>query len=409
MGTTRRPADRTEHAGPGPRLRTRAAGDRAAGPGPRLRRPALVAALAAGALLLTACTTDGDAAGPAPTTTAGGATPSATPVPSDAPSPVTELGLDCAGLLDAATAASVDASWLPRDPYERAAALPADYAIAQEGGLACEWNDGSPTDGKNDPAPGTDDGSGTALSGLRVEVLPHATDDWPRFTEIYGEDTAANCFLPQGSPQASCTSDQLVDETWVSLSLRNFTPPEGAALEEVLDVVRDEVLAAVTSATIVDEPWELGGPLPTWTCVADASLERAVLPGAEDAVVVLPGGGWSLYASAWQRAAASLCTTDPDGGGEVVATESALTGGAWALRQRLEFGHVPADSAVEVPGLPDDAAWRSCDADRCTTDLAIGDDWARLVVPTDAVPDARAASEAYAAAYVERATAASAG
>jgi len=395
MGTSRRPADRTDHAGPGPRLRT----------------PAAVAALTAGALLLTGCTAGGGQVTP---TTAGGLTASATPVaPAAAPagdaSPVTELGLDCAGLLDAATAAAVDPSWLPRDPYARPAALPADYAIAQEGGLACEWNDGSPTDGKNNAAPGTDDGSGTAFSGLRVEVLPHATDDWPRFTEIYGEDTDANCYVVADDVLASCTSDQLAGETWVALSLRNFTPPEGAALEEVLDTVRDEVLAAVDSATIVDEPWELGGPLPAWTCVADGTLEQETLPGAEGAAVVAPGGGWSLYASAWQRAAASFCTTGTDGGGEVFASESALIGGAWALRQRLEFGHVPADSSVDVAGLPADSAWRTCDADGCTTDLVLGDDWARLVVPAVAVADPEGVSERYATAYVERATAAAAG
>jgi hypothetical protein len=86
--------------------------------------------------------------------------------------------------------------------------------------------------------------------------------------------------------------------------------------------------------------------------------------------------------------------------------ESVLTGGAWALDQRIEFGLVDPDTAVSVPGLADgDRAYRSCSADTCVTDLVLGDDWARLTVDPSTVPDAEAASGRLAEGYVARAAA----
>lgn len=353
-------------------------------------------------LLVTGCTgadPSGDGPSTSPTPTAEGTAGAEPTAPAaDEASPVTELGLTCAELLSEETALAADPRFVVRDAYDRPTVLPADYAIAQEGGLACTWNDGTPTDGKNNAV------GGGEFAGLRVEVLPHAADDWPRFVEIYGEDAAENCFVAEALEGAvtGCTSDQLVGDTWVSLSMRGFALPEGGTPEEVLAPVLAEVVGAVEGATITDEAWPLGGPAPAWSCVADAQLEQATVPGADTATLQVPGGGWSLYASAWARATATLCSATP-GGGAPATTESVLTGGAWGLRQRLEFGHVPADSAVDVEGLPEGAAYRNCDDAGCTTDLVLGDDWARLVVHRDLVPDAEAASEAYADAYAARA------
>lgn len=376
----------------------------------RTRSTTLTAGGAAALLLLTGCTGAGgagDASDPAPTTTTtvtASPDPGSTeaPVPWGADEPAAAFDLDCASLLSAATAAAADPSWLPRDAYERADVLPADYAIAQEGGLACQWDDGGRHDGKGNAV-----GDGD-YSGLRVEVLPRATENWARYAEIYGDgpEVRENCFAAEAvdGPFTGCTSDQLVGDTWVSMSMRDFALPAGGDGRAVLAPVLAEVTAAVEGADVTDETWPLGGPLPGWACVPGAELEASVVPEVAGASLMTPGGGWSLYASAWSRAQAVLCTTTPDGGTRLTA-ESILVGGAWALRQRLEFDHVDEGSAVTVAGLPDGSAFRTCDDEGCTTDLVIGEDWVRLVVARATVPDAEGASERYAAAYVERATA----
>ena len=372
----------------------------------RTRSTTLTAGGATALLLLTGCT-GADGTDPTPTTTttvtaSPAPEPAATPVPWGADEPATAFDLDCASLLSAATAAAADPSWLPRDAYDRADVLPADYAIAQEGGLACQWDNGERHDGKGNPVGSSD------YSGLRVEVLPRAAEDWPRYAEIYGDgrDVRENCFAAEAvdGPSTGCTSDQLVGDTWVAMSLRGFALPAGGDGRTVLAPVLAEVTAAVEAADVADETSPLGGPLPGWACVPGVELESSVAPEVAGASLMTPGGGWSLYASAWARAQAVLCTTTPDGGSRLT-TESVLVGGAWALRQRLEFDHVDEGSAVTVAGLPDGSAFRSCDDAGCTTDLVLGEDWVRLVVERAAVPDAEGASERYAAAYVERAAA----
>ncbi|WP_460511523.1 hypothetical protein [Frigoribacterium salinisoli] len=376
----------------------------------RTRSTSITASGAAAVLLLTGCTgADGDAAGPTPTTTttvtAAPSTPepTATPEPWGATEPTAALDLDCGSLLSAGTAAAVDASWLPRDAYDRADVLPDDYAIAQEGGLACQWDNGERHDGKGNAV------GGSGYAGLRVEVLPRATEDWARYVEIYGEgpEVRENCFSGDAvdGPFTRCSSNQMVGDTWVALSMNGFELPAGGDGRQVLAPVLAEVTAAVGSADVTDEASSLGGPLPGWSCVPGAELEAAAVPEVAGSSLRLPTGGWSLYASAWARAQAAHCSTTPDGGTRFT-TEAVLVGGAWALRQRLEFDHVDEGSAVTVAGLDDGSAFRSCDDAGCTTDLVIGEDWVRLVVRREAVPDAEGASERYAAAYVERATAA---
>ena len=364
-----------------------------------------VGAAFAGALatvaVLVACTSGGGAADgddTAPTavsTTPATAGPATTPPPA-ADSPVTELGVDCPGLLAAGTATAFDASWAPRDYYDRGTVMPSDYAIAQEGGLSCTWNDGASSDGKNNAT------EGSGYSGLLVQALPHAGDTWPQFVEIYGDDPDGRCFGDETF--RGCTFDQLVGDTWVSIVATDFEPSTEATPEQRFAPVVAEVTEVVSSADVVDDPWPLGGPARPWSCVAGAALEREAFGAGDDLFVLTPGGGWSVYAAAWSRAVATSCSiladTTPYSG------ESVLTGGAWALDQRIEFGLVDPDTAVSVPGLADgDRAYRSCSADTCVTDLVLGDDWARLTVDPSTVPDAEAASGRLAEGYVSRAAA----
>ncbi|MDY0891752.1 hypothetical protein [Frigoribacterium sp. CFBP9030] len=370
----------------------------------------------AAVLLLTGCTAGGagdDSATPGPTgggdsTPSAGATPSSTPAPDDsAASPVTEIDLDCAALLDSATASALQPEWTPRDYYARADAVPADYAIAQEGGLICTWNDGAASDGKNNPVPGSD------YTGLLVQVLPHAAEQYAQLVATYGEKTEPDCYdnmSVENQGTAGCTHDMLIGDTWVSMLATGLVVPEGGSNEKVFAPAVRSVTDAVTGADVSDDPWPLGGALPGFTCNADAPVDGAALGIDDEVQLVLPGGGYSIYAAAWQRAAASNCFVSvADGGADAavdsVADESLLVGGAWALDQRLEFGHVDASSAVEVPGLASgDRAYRTC-AETCITDLVLGDDWVRLTVHPVAVPDVEAASEALAADYVARAAA----
>lgn len=358
---------------------------------------AFASALAA-TMLLVACTSGGaggDSTNPTTPTTPVTSGPATTPPPA-ADSPVTELGVDCAGLLSADVASAFDASWVPRDYYDRDNVMPSDYAIAQEGGLSCTWNDGASSDGKNNAT------GESGYSGLLVQALPHAGDTWPQFVEIYGDDPDGRCFGDETF--LGCSFDQLVGDTWVSIIATDFEPSTEATPEQRFAPVVAEVTEVVSSADVTDDPWPLGGPARPWSCVADATLERDAFGAGDDLFVLTPGGGWSVYAAAWSRAVATSCSiladTTPYSG------ESVLAGGAWALDQRLEFGLVDPDTAVTVPGLADgDRAYRSCSATTCVTDLVLGDDWARLTVDTSSVPDAEAASERLAEGYVARAAA----
>jgi len=349
-------------------------------------------------MVLVACTSGGAGGDdPEPSTpVASGPTATATPTPV-ADSPVTELGVDCAGLLSAETAGAFDASWTPRDYYDRDSVRPSDYAIAQEGGLSCTWNDGGSSDGKNNPT------GGGGYSGLLVQVLPHAGDTWPRFVEIYGDDPDGRCFGDETF--RGCTFDQLVGDSWVSIIATEFAPSVEATSEQRFAPVVAEVTEVVSSADVVDDPWPLGGPARPWSCVADAALEREALGAGDDLFVLTPGGGWSVYAAAWSRAVATSCSILDDT--TPYSSESVLAGGAWALDQRIEFGLLDPDTAVSVPGLADgDRAYRSCSATGCVTDLVLGDDWARLTVDRATVPDTEAASERLVEGYVARAAAA---
>ncbi|NRD27930.1 hypothetical protein [Frigoribacterium sp. VKM Ac-2836] len=349
-------------------------------------------------MLVGACTTGGtsgggsDASTPTPPVTSG---PATTPPPA-AESPVTELGVDCAGLLAPATATAFDASWAPRDHYDRDGITPSDYAIAQEGGLSCTWNDGASSDGKNNPT------EGSAYSGLLVQALPHATGEWPQFVEIYGDDPDGRCF--GDTTFRGCTFDQLIDDTWVSISATNFEPSVEATPEQRFATIVAEVTEVVSSADVADAPWPLGGPARPWSCVAGAALEREALGGGDELFVLTPGGGWSVYAAAWSRAVATSCSILA--GTTPYSDESVLTGGAWALDQRIDFGLVDPETAVTVAGLADgDRAYRSCSAVRCVTDLVLGDDWVRLAVDRATVPDTEAASDRLVEGYVARAEA----
>jgi hypothetical protein len=304
--------------------------------------------------------------------------------------------VDCAGLLTADTAAAVDPAWVPRDHYDRDTVEPADYAVAQEGGLSCAWNDGSPTDGKNNAT------GGGAYSGLLVQALPHAEETWPRFVEIYGDDPDGRCYEDQG--YRGCTYDGLVGGTWVSIDGRGFPSVDGATADEIFAPIVAEVRSVIGAVDVLDEPWPLGGPPRPWSCVPDATLERDVFGAGDDLFVLTPGGGWSVYAAAWSRAVATSCSVLE--GTTPYSSESVLVGGAWALDQRIEFEHLDPDIAVDVPGLAaGDRAYRSCSATSCVTDLVLGDDWVRLTVFPEAVADAEAASGRLAEAYVARATA----
>lgn len=366
---------------------------------------------AAALLLLTGCSF-GDTPGAPPSgettppaVSSPGADPSASPEPESPASPVTELGLDCASLLDPGTASVANPTWAPRDYYDRESVEPADYAIAQEGGLVCTWNDGEAADAKNNAA------DGVRYSGLLVQVLPHAEAEWPQLVDLYGEQSAPTCQTLETATgtQASCQYDVLIGGTWVSFLANRLDVPDGSTPDKVVAPIVRAVTDAVAAADVTDEPWPLSGPIPAWSCVDGARLESDALGlGDQEARQMVPGGGYSVYAAAWQRAGASTCSTSVDGADGLLVpavSESVLTGGAWALDQRLEFGLVDPSSAVDVPGLAEgDAAYRSCTT-TCVTDLVIGDDWARLTVSPDALTDGdvEGASDRLAEAYVARA------
>ncbi|KQO81393.1 hypothetical protein ASF17_09310 [Frigoribacterium sp. Leaf263] len=372
---------------------------------------------AAAVMLLAGCTAggagDGGSAGPTPTG-GGDSSPSADPSSSSTPSsdaggasaePVTEVGLDCAGLLDSATVSAVQGEWVSQDYYARADAEPSDYAVAQEGGIVCTWNNGRASDGKNNPIPRS------GYTGLLVQVLPHADEQYAQLVATYDGDPGLDCFgnmSVENQSLAGCTFDTLIDGTWVSLLATGLDVPEGSTSEKAIDPIVREITDAVTAADVSDEPWPLGGALPNWTCDVDQPYDAAALGLDGETRIELAGGGYSVYAAAWQRAQASNCFTALDGAGAPqtsIIEESALVGGAWALDQRLAFGHVDPASEVEVTGLAEgDRAYRTC-AETCITDLVLGDDWVRLSVNPVAIPDVEATSVALTEQYVARAAA----
>jgi hypothetical protein len=372
---------------------------------------------AAAVLLLAGCTAGGagDDGSASPGPTGGVSSPSTDPSASSTPSsdadgasaePVTEVALDCAGLLDSATVSAVQGEWVSQDYYARADAEPSDYAIAQEGGLVCTWNDGRASDGKNNPT------AGSGYTGLLVQVLPHADEQYAQLVATYDGDPGLDCYdnmSVENQGRAGCTFDTLIDGTWVNLLATGLAVPEGSTSEKVIDPIVREITDAVTAADVADEPWPLGGALPDWTCDVESPYDAGALGLDGEARIELAGGGYSVYAAAWQRAAASNCfaaVDDPADSRASIVEESALVGGAWALDQRLAFGHVDAASEVEVAGLAaGDRAYRTC-AESCVTDLVIGDDWVRLFVNPVAIPDVEAASIALAEQYVARAAAA---
>ena len=322
-------------------------------------------------LIVTACTPPDVPVIDGPETAEPAPTPTPTIEPVSVPMPV--LDIECADLASTAsiagtftTAVSVtDPSNTMMDAYP---VIPKSYHVRSLGGLACEWNNGEPQS--------TATGTNPDYVGVRVLVLPNATDQWARYVDYYGDD-AGGIYCSPASDPVSCSTDQISGTNWVDITIA------GASSEATATALFDEILSAVDAAGPGADAWVVPAetaPLPT-ECpgiISDADAQAAF---ALDVPVqaAYAAGGWSLGAAASEDWGGPYCYWAFLGADAGVGALNTLRGGAWAWQEARAFITVPSvPQPVAIPGLAaSDEAWIRCAPAEayCLVDLVIGGNW----------------------------------
>jgi hypothetical protein len=340
---------------------------------------------------------------PTPSDTPSGAAPTATPTATaeSGTQPDGRFDLDCTDLASSATLdAAHGAAVVEQDPFAvlQGSSLPVPTAalVLQTGGLSCAWSNGeSPVVGHQ---------RNPDYVGTTVNVLADATTQWADFTDTYGPgDVHLNCY-DLGSSVSYCDLNELLAGSWIEVVTAgvNADPGAVAEYEAAIAPLLDEVRGAVGEAAVSPAATPDGtSPIAGVTCDAVLSGEQfGTATGLGPAVAVLPGGGWSLNASAAEVAQSSRCSflaPDSDiGYGQV----GWLPHGRWAADAALAVATFPSVAEeISIDGA--ETSWVRCDGEQCIVDAVVDGDWLVVTVSDAAAsPDLRAAAIAAATVMV---------
>jgi hypothetical protein len=344
----------------------------------KTRLPVVFAAAALLALL-TACGPGSPAPTPTGTADAG---PSAEPTPeppaaADRPEP--RFGDGCDALVpDALLSAIFPFAVEPHDflatEYAAWPGIPRHGAVAQVGGLLCEWSNGEPYSSMT---------GASAFRGIQLSVLPEAEDGWDTLLGMHGYGR------PEGdvycSPSASiCTFDVYASGYWFAAEI---AVPVSAGTPAAVDALADHLLTQVAGFGALQPLWEpadLVRPPHDCAVVLPASVVDAIHGRGHTLYESDGGGGWSLWAEALTRNTGFGCGWFDETRGIGVEWQN---GGAWlAEHLRVTTNGV----AIDIPALGSDGIARlTCYAGgECRADLVVHGTWISATVSNSADPEA---------------------
>ena len=261
-------------------------------------------------------------------------TPSASAEALAAPEPV--IDASCEQLLNPdAVAAAFPSGVTAIDPAESLmavdASIPATYALRSLGGIACEVNNGESYNSSM--------GGNAPYIGARVLVLPDAVSQWERFADYYGTDGEVGHYCATESVPLYCTTNELVDTTWVNVTVI------GAATSESANALGTSAVAAIADAPAGAAPWAI----PAGTTPLPANCETVVSADAVQTAtgIATPlrsgtgGGGWSIEAAAYENWGSLWCVWNYSDSDLSVGVLATLPGGAWAWHEASELVSTP--------------------------------------------------------------------
>lgn len=251
---------------------------------------------------------------------------------------------------------------------------PADYAIRQTGGLACEWSNGVGSTGEF--------GDGNRWRGIRLELLPDGALPFSRYAAAISLTGTEIMYCVDAFGVRDCYYDGLVDGDWLSVKARGLrSEAEGLAL---LTKFRSAVALARPTGLPAWTPPAGTVPLPR-TCNDLVSIDRVEAAfAARVPLEAYLGTGFSSSPAtgAYQRLGSAKCAWLARGTFYSAGSMTALPGGAWAWAEaRSRFTAPSALAPVTIPRLrPGDEAFVRCDVPhrQCYLDLIIGGNWISL-------------------------------
>lgn len=345
-----------------------------------IRRPAALAALVA-LLALTAC----GPGSPSPSTTPGaGATPgeTVTAAPIDTPDPTADhptprFGTGCADLVTPALLSAIF-------PFETSATdplatefsvghgyIPRHSAVAQLGGMLCEWSNGEPYSSMT---------GASEFRGVQLAILPEASEGWTQMVEYYGFDSAGGQVYCSDDGFDNCSIDVFVDGYWISAELHvEVTAGTLAAVQALAMHLRGEAAAFGTPA-----PRWVGEGVVAVSTDCDVTLPAGLageIFGAAELTLPEGGGGWSLWASAIQAAGDGwACAWFGEAPREI--SVDWVSGGSWIATHLGALDGAP----LTLTGMTaDDAATIECSGTRCIAQLIVGRSW--IIATVDGSPN----------------------
>jgi len=213
------------------------------------------AAAAAALLALLALTACGPGSPtPTPATTSGStatadpddeATPGPTEVAADRPTPRFDASCDTlvpTSLLTPILPFAYEVNDVLRTQYFATPSIPRHGAVAQVGGLLCEWSNGEHYSSET---------GSSAFRGIQLSVLPEARSGWELFADYYGFAPTADsvsCFAASGV----CSLDVHADGYWFSAEIATTV---GAGTEAAVRALGDHLQAATSGFGTLREPW----------------------------------------------------------------------------------------------------------------------------------------------------------
>lgn len=316
----------------------------------KISRPAVVATAALLALLTLSACSPGTPT-PTPPLTAS-ATPTDEPEPEPtaaaADRPPVRFGATCASLVPTALLTPIlpftfEANDLVRSQYLATPDIPRNAAVAQLGGLVCEWSNGEPYSSQV---------GSSAFRGIQLSVLPEAADGWEFFTGYYDVDPVAGS-VSCSAESGACSLDVFADGYWFSADIATTVGP---GTEAAVVALAGHLRSAVAGFGPLAARWYPAGletiPVGCGTTLPESVVSAVYGSGHDLYNSEGEHGGWSVWAEAWTRDGGFGCGWF---GESEAITVSWLTGGAW-LAEHL--GVTANGVAVEIPGLGGDGIAR---------------------------------------------------
>jgi hypothetical protein len=341
------------------------------------RLPAVLAAATLLALLA-AC----GPSSPAPTPTSpADAGPSAEPTTEPTPAadrPEPRFGEGCDALVpDALLSAIFPFTVEPHDllatQYAARPDIPRHGAVAQAGGLLCEWSNGEPYSSVT---------GASAFRGIQLSVLPEAEEGWETFVGMYGYGPDGDVYCtPSGS---TCTFDVYAAGYWFAAEI---SVPVAAGTPAAVDALADHLLTQVAGFGALEPVWEPADLISVphdCAVVLPASVVDEIHGPGHTLYETDGGGGWSLWAEARTRGTGFGCGWYDDTRSVGVEWQN---GGAWLAEQ---LGVTTNGVDIDIPALGTDGVARlTCYAGgECRADLIVHGTWISATVANSADPEA---------------------